>query len=88
MMILQLRARALRAAGELGRVDLKPALLEQVNNQNPVAGFWAAWSVVLLGGRGKALSSLQARIIEGSDFSLKAMSWLFVYLICKRLKNC
>jgi len=69
----RLRARALKAAGELGRVDLKPALLEQVNNQNPVAGFWAAWSAVLMAGRGKALSSLQAHIVEGSDFSLKAM---------------
>lgn len=70
---IQLRVRALRAAGELGRVDLKSALLEQVNNQNPGSGFSAAWSAVLLGGRGKALASLQTNIIEGSDFSLKAM---------------
>ncbi|MDD5461277.1 MAG: TIGR02270 family protein [Methylococcales bacterium] len=70
----QLRARALRAAGELGRVDLKSILLEQVSHQDTAIGFWAAWSAVLLGGRGKALSSLHTRIIEGSDFSVKAMS--------------
>jgi len=71
---LQLRARSLRAAGELGRIDLMPALLKQVSDQDAAIGFWAAWSAVLLGDRGKALSSLQTIIIEGSDFSLKAMS--------------
>jgi len=83
----QLKARALRAAGELGRVDLKPALLEQVKNQNPVAGFWAAWSVVLLGGRGKALSSLQTKIMEGSDFSLKAMQPVLRVLNLQEVKE-
>ena len=83
----QLRARALRAAGELGRVDLKPAMLEQVNNQNSVAGFWAAWSVVLLGGRGKALSSLQTKIMEGSDFSLKAMQPVLRVLNLQEVKE-
>ncbi|MDD5267992.1 MAG: TIGR02270 family protein [Methylococcales bacterium] len=83
----QLRARALRAAGELGRVDLKPVLLEQINNQNPVAGFWAAWSVVLLGGRGKALFSLQTKIIEGSDFSLKAMQPVLRVLNLQEVKE-
>ena len=83
----QLRVRALRAAGELGRVDLKPALLEQVNNQNPVVGFWAAWSVVLLGGRGNALSSLQTRIFEGSDFSLKAMQLALRVLNLQEVKE-
>lgn len=70
----QLRACALRAAGELGRADLKSILLEQVSHQDTAIGFWAAWSTVLLGGRGKALSLLQTSISEGSDFSVKAMS--------------
>ncbi|CAA9889657.1 conserved hypothetical protein [Candidatus Methylobacter favarea] len=69
----QLRARALRTAGELGRSDLKSALLEQLNNPDIAVGFWAAWAAVLLGDRGRALTSLQNKIIEGSDFSLKAM---------------
>ena len=84
---IQLRARALRAAGELGRVDLKPALLEQVNNQNPVIGFWAAWSALLLGGRGKALSSLQTKIMGGSDFSLKAMQSVLRVLNLQEVKE-
>jgi uncharacterized protein (TIGR02270 family) len=70
----QLRARALRAVGELGRIDLMQSLLKQVSDEDSAIGFWAAWSSVLLGDRGRALSSLQTRIIEGSEFSLKAMS--------------
>jgi uncharacterized protein (TIGR02270 family) len=82
----QLRVRALRAAGELGRIDLMPALLKQINNQDPAIGFWAAWSAVLLGDRGKALSSLQAGIIEGSDFSLKAMHLVLRVLSLQAVK--
>ncbi len=83
----QLRIRALRAAAELGRVDLKQAVLEQVNDQDTTVGSWAAWSAVLLGARGKALSSLQTRIIEGSDFSVKAMSVAFRVLGLHEVKE-
>jgi uncharacterized protein (TIGR02270 family) len=69
----QLRARALRAAGELGRADLKTAVLKQVNEQDNGIAFWAAWSAVKLGDRGKALSSLQTKIVEDSEYSIKAM---------------
>lgn len=68
----QLRARAARAAGELGRTDLKPALLDQVNQQNSDAGFWPAWSAVRLGDRGKGLDALRNRIVAGRDFSRQA----------------
>ncbi len=83
----QLRARALRAAGELGRVDLKSALLEQISNQDTAIGFWTAWSAVLLGGRGKALSSLQTRIIEVSELSLKAMHLALRVLDLQEVKD-
>ncbi|MGH8498653.1 MAG: TIGR02270 family protein, partial [Methylococcales bacterium] len=69
----QLRARAARAAGELGRTDLKPVLLDQVNQQNSGAGFWSAWSAVRLGDRGKGLDALRNRIIAGNDFSVQAL---------------
>ncbi len=82
----QLRARALRAAGELGRADLKSLLLEQVSHQDTAIGFWAAWSTVLLGGRGKALSLLQTSIIEGSDFSVKTMSLALRVLDLQQVK--
>lgn len=76
----QLKARALRAAGELGRFDLKTAVLEQVNEQDSGIAFWAAWSAVKLGDRGKALSSLQTMIIEGSEYSIKAMQMALLVL--------
>jgi uncharacterized protein (TIGR02270 family) len=72
----QLRARALRAAGELGRTDLKLVVLERVSDPEP-AGFWSAWSAALLGDRGKALNSLQNKILEGTEFSLDAMQVVF-----------
>jgi hypothetical protein len=54
------RARAMRAAGELGRSDLVPLLIEQLQSMNasyhPTSApdywhgrFWAAWSLCLLG---------------------------------------
>jgi uncharacterized protein (TIGR02270 family) len=82
----QLRARALRAAGELGRADLKSAVQEQVNHQDTAIRFWAAWSTVLLGGRGNALPSLQTMIIEATDFSSKAMSVALRVLDLQQIK--
>lgn len=73
----QLKIRALRAAAELGRAGLKQVIIEQVNDKDSTVGFWAAWSAVCLGARGSALSSLQTRIIEGADYSAKAMSVAF-----------
>jgi len=84
---VRLRAYALRAAGELGRVDLKPALLEQVNNQDPFVGFWAAWSAVLVGNRGKALSLLQSKIIDDSTFSVKSMQVALRVLNLQQVKE-
>src|SRR5262245_40510690 len=43
-----LRARALRAAGELGRVDLAPVLREHLADEDEHCRFCAAWSAALL----------------------------------------
>jgi len=68
-----LKARAFRAAAELGRADLKNVILEHIHDPDLSVGFWAAWSSVMLGARGNALSLLQTKIIEGSEFAVKAM---------------
>jgi uncharacterized protein (TIGR02270 family) len=55
-----LRARALRACGELGLRDLIPSCLASLNAPDPESRFWAAWSAVLLGNRGPGLDALMA----------------------------
>lgn len=70
-----LRARALRAAGELGRKDLVPALSERLKagEEDAACRFWSIWSSVLLGDRGRALENLRAEILSGSPFAERAL---------------
>jgi len=70
---IALRARALRAAGELGLIDLKPVLLEQLDHNDAAISFWSAWSAARLGDRDKSIASLTKRILEGADFCFEAM---------------
>ncbi len=45
----RLRARALRAAGQLGRVDLLPDVRASLRADDEACRFWAAWAAALLG---------------------------------------
>lgn len=45
-----LRARALRAAGELGRTDLARLIQKELNSSDEPCRFWAAWSSALVAG--------------------------------------
>jgi uncharacterized protein (TIGR02270 family) len=56
----QVKTRALRLAGELGRADLLDTAIPQVADSDPEVAFWAAWSAVLLGDSRSALQHLQA----------------------------
>jgi uncharacterized protein (TIGR02270 family) len=49
-----LRARALRAVGELGRIDLLPAARAGIKDADDSTRLWAAWSCGLLGDKGTA----------------------------------
>jgi uncharacterized protein (TIGR02270 family) len=60
-----LRARGLKAAGELGRGDLCSHAVANLNSDHPEVRFWAAWSLALLSGDETALSVL--RSIAESD---------------------
>jgi uncharacterized protein (TIGR02270 family) len=55
-----LKARALRAVGELGRVNLLPEVRKGLNAEDQGVRFYAAWSAALLSGDGTALSILQS----------------------------
>jgi uncharacterized protein (TIGR02270 family) len=52
------RARAWRTAGELGMHDLR-SFAVAATDEDPACQFWAAWSGVLLGGKGRALDVLK-----------------------------
>jgi len=58
---LLLKARALKAAGELGREDLLPYISTLLNDEDDNCRFWAAWAAVLLGDV-DAISALQSFI--------------------------
>ena len=58
-----LRARALRAAGELGRRDLLALCLSVLEDEDAGTRFWAACSAVLLGNREKAVKVLESFVL-------------------------
>jgi uncharacterized protein (TIGR02270 family) len=68
-----LRARALRAAGELGRRERLDACLRAINDPDPLCAFWAAWSAVLLGNRKEALAALVRVGISNGRLASKAL---------------
>jgi len=57
------RARALRIAGELGRVERQSLCVDAIVDPDEDCRFWAAWSAVLLGDRDEALEAI-ARVGE------------------------
>ncbi len=63
-----LKARAIRAAGELGRIDLLPMLKNQFSAKDKECQFWAGWSAVLLGDKGEALEFLKTFATSESPF--------------------
>ncbi len=52
------RARALRAIGELGRHELLPTAAAAIDDDDSGCRLWAAWSAVLLGDRNRAMGAL------------------------------
>jgi len=69
----QLRARALRAAGELGRRNLLAACVNALQDEDPTCRFWAAWSAVVLGDRAKAPGTLESFLVLPNAFRPKSM---------------
>lgn len=67
------RARSLRAAGELGRRELVSSCAAAIADEDSDVQFWAAWSAVLLGDRLGALNGLIERGLSGSSHGLRSM---------------
>ncbi|MFO1120399.1 MAG: TIGR02270 family protein [Rhodospirillales bacterium] len=69
-----LRARALKAAGELGRADLLETLrLRLREDADASCRFWAAWAAVLAGDRGRAVVALQRAAMRSSPQQFRAI---------------
>jgi uncharacterized protein (TIGR02270 family) len=67
-----LKARALKAVGELGLIDLQQAVRANVKAKDPNCRFWAAWSSSLLSGHSDAVAYLQNVAEAGGPFSERA----------------
>ena len=68
----RLKARALRAIGELGLVDMHLALRAQLKSSDPLCRYQAAWSLALLQGHPDALAHLQQVGEAGGPNALEA----------------
>jgi len=69
-----LKARAIRAVGELGRIDLLPMLKNQFSDKDKECQFWAGWSAVLLGDRDEAMEFLKTFATSESPFLESALN--------------
>lgn len=69
----ELRVCALKAAGELGRPDLLPALREHVTAASPDWRFWAAWSAIRMGERGYIVEILSEFALTDSPLRQHAL---------------
>jgi uncharacterized protein (TIGR02270 family) len=68
----RVRARALRAAGEIGRQDLVGAFPAAMANADLDCQFWGKWSAVVLGDRNHALSALVQTATEAGPYQARA----------------
>jgi uncharacterized protein (TIGR02270 family) len=66
------RARTFRAAGELKRRDLRPALRAHLADRDGTAKLWAAWSLVLMGDP-SGMPHLLRAVRERSPFAERAL---------------
>jgi uncharacterized protein (TIGR02270 family) len=67
-----LKARAFRAAGELGLVDTHITLRANLKAKDPTVRFWAAWSNALLNGHRDAVAYLRNVAEAGGPFAERA----------------
>ncbi len=73
-----LRARALRSAGELGRVDLLGVCRRCVSDRDADVSFWAARSALLLGDRANAFIVLRQLACRESGFRTQSLDLLLM----------
>jgi uncharacterized protein (TIGR02270 family) len=67
-----LKARALRATGELGLLDLQNMVRANIKAKDSTARFWAAWSSALFDGHPDAIACLREIAEKGGPFAERA----------------
>ncbi len=70
---LLLKARALRAVGELGLKEYASKLKETLRSNDEASCFWAAWSSLLIREFGSAIPALKSIAESESSFNKKAL---------------
>lgn len=91
----RLRARALKAAGELGRTDLLPTILQSILDPDDGCRFFAAWSGARLGYRTTALFDVLRKIAEAPGpyrehalaIALRCMEFAQAKAWCRQLRD-
>jgi uncharacterized protein (TIGR02270 family) len=68
-----IRARALRLAGEIGRLDVRTAIAPALDGEDSDCRFWAAWATGLLGDRHAAMAHLKAFASASNPFQRRAL---------------
>lgn len=72
-----LRARALRATGELGRKELVPLMQKELTAQDDRCRFWAAWSIALVTGYANAVQVLRSFVESPGPYRERALQLAF-----------
>jgi uncharacterized protein (TIGR02270 family) len=67
------RARALRLAGEIGRLDVRAAIASALDSKDSDCRFWAAWATGLLGDRRAAIAHLKPFASASNPFQRRAL---------------
>ena len=65
-------SRALKAAGEFGRVDVLEECLSHIHSKDQEGAFWAAWSAALLGDLGASTDKLKSIALQGGKHAERA----------------
>lgn len=68
---------ALKAAGELGRSDLRDLISYRLKSEDTDIRFWAAWALTLLGNRSEAPAILQTYLMHPSQYAKPAARLVF-----------
>lgn len=72
--------RALKAAGESGRVDTLSTCLQHLNHDDEDCRYWAAWSAALLGDKQASIETLKELALQGGERAEQACDLVGRYM--------